>query len=309
MADRTLSVIVFPGGFNLPIWAGQSQGYFADEGLELDLHLTRSSKEQLAGMIHGDFDIGMTGIDNVIAYMEGQGEAEIHAEPDLVTFMGGDDAFLSLVTVGDVKSFEDLRGRTLSVDAMTTGFAFVLRKMIQKAGVEDDVTYESVGGVMERWEALKAGTHAGTLLLPPFEIIGQKMGLNLLARGRDVLPAYQGVIGATRRAWAEENSEALIGYIRAYRRALAWLYDPGNRRAAEGILVERVPNMTAEVAEATCNEFLNPETGFDPLAAVDWNGIKVVLDLRSEFGEPQKTLADPQKYVDLTWYEQAAPEA
>jgi len=308
MAARTLKLIVFPGGFNLPIWSGLDQGFFAGEGLELDIQLTTSSKQQLAGMIHGEYDIAMTGIDNVVAYMEGQGEAEIHAAPDLFTFMGGDDAFLSLVTVGDVETFEDLRGRTLSVDAMTTGFAFVLREIVARSGLaEGDVSYLGVGGVMERWEALKNGDQAGTLLLTPFDVIGEAIGLNVLARARDHLPAYQGVIGAARRAWAAENGEALIGYIRAYRRALAWLFDPANRAAAEAILVERVPNMTPRVASAACDIFLDPEAGFEPSAAIDWAGIETVLELRGKYGEPRKTLADPRKYVDLTWYDQAAP--
>jgi ABC-type nitrate/sulfonate/bicarbonate transport system substrate-binding protein len=308
MAARTLKVIVFPGGFNLPIWSGLAQGSFADEGLALDMHLTTSSKEQLAGLIHGDYDIAMTGIDNVVAYMEGQGEAEIRATPDLFTFMGGDDAFLSLVTIGEVQSFDDLRGRTLSVDAMTTGFAFVLREIVEKAGLkEGEVTYESIGGVMQRWEALKAGAQAGTLLLTPFDVIGTAIGLNVLARARDHLPAYQGVVGAARRSWAAENGEALIGYIRAYRRALAWLFDPANRKAAEAILVERVPTMSPEVAARACDIFLDPETGFEPTAAIDWAGIGEVLRLRSKYGEPKKSLTDAKKYVDLTWYEKAAP--
>jgi ABC-type nitrate/sulfonate/bicarbonate transport system substrate-binding protein len=308
MPTRKLDVIVFPGGLNLPTWTADAQGFFADEGLEIELHLTTSSKQQLAGMIHGEYDLGMTGIDNVIAYMEGQGEAEIHAEPDLFAFMGGDDAFLSLVTVPEVKSFNDLRGRTLSVDAMTTGFAFVLRKMIGNAGLsETDVTFESVGGVMERWQALQAGAQSGTLLLTPFDIVGQKMGLNVLARGRDTLPAYQGVVGAASRAWAAKNSDALVGFIRAYRRALTWLFDPANRASAESMLVERVPNMSPDVAAATCDVFFGPESGIDPHAAVDWAGIDEVLKLRSEYGVPKKKLADAAKYVDLTWYDQSAP--
>jgi hypothetical protein len=30
-----------------------------------------------------------------------------------------------------------------------------------------------------------------------------------------------------------------------------------------------------------------------------------VLRLRSKFGSPQKTLSDPAKYVDLTYYERS----
>jgi ABC-type nitrate/sulfonate/bicarbonate transport system substrate-binding protein len=67
VAERTLNVIVFPGGFNLPLWAGIRQGFFARRGLSLALHFTTSSMEQLAGLVRGDWDLGLTGFDNVVA--------------------------------------------------------------------------------------------------------------------------------------------------------------------------------------------------------------------------------------------------
>ena len=38
----------------------------------------------MAGLIDGDYDIAMTAADNVVAYVEGQGEAEFQADPDLI---------------------------------------------------------------------------------------------------------------------------------------------------------------------------------------------------------------------------------
>lgn len=306
MANRKLDVIVFPGGFNLPVWTAQAQGFFARQGLEIELHMTGSSMEQLSGLIAGKWDIGMTGFDNIVAYQEGQGEAEIDREPDLFAFMGGDDAFLRLVVQGDIKDYAGLRGKTLSVDAMTTGFAFVLRKMVEKAGLEDGaVGFERAGGVMQRWEALLAGKHAGTLLLTPFEIIAEKVGLRLLQNASEVIPAYQGVVGATRRSWAAENGDALRGYIRGYLDALAWLYDRSNRDAACKLLMSKVPNMAEPVAARTYDILLGETGGFARKAEIDWKGIDQVLALRSEYGRPQKLLNDPKKYVDLNWYEQA----
>src|SRR5450756_2627514 len=114
---QSVSVIVFPGGFNWPIWIAQEKGYFAKGGIEVKLTPTPSSVYQLTNLIDGKFDIGITAVDNVIAYMEGQGEAKTEQKPDLVVFMGGDNGFLSLVTVPDVKSYADLKGKTVSVDA------------------------------------------------------------------------------------------------------------------------------------------------------------------------------------------------
>jgi len=310
MAERTLSVIVFPGGFNLPLWSGIAQGFYARQGLALELHFTGSSMEQLAGLIAGKWDLGLTGFDNVVAYQEGQGEAAIDRVPDLFAFMGGDDAFLRIVVQKDIARYADLRGKTLSVDALTTGFAFVLRKMLAMNGIkESDVNFERAGGVMQRWEALKAGKHAGTLLITPFELIAQKLGMRLLQSARDVFPRYQGLVGATRRSWAAANGDALAGFIRGFLDSLAWLHDRKNKAAACAILAEKVPNMSPELAAATYDELLKLPGGFEPKARMDGEGMKVVLALRSEYGRPQKTLTDPGKYVDLSYYERATKKA
>ena len=143
-----VSVIVFPGGFNWPIWIAQDKGFFARGGIEAKLTPTPNSVFQLTNLIEGKFDIGMTAIDNVVAYMEGQGEAALSTTPDLVVFMGGDNGFLSLVTVPEVKTFEHLKGKTVSVDALTTGYAFVLLDLLKRGGLTSaDYSVERAGGV------------------------------------------------------------------------------------------------------------------------------------------------------------------
>ena len=220
--------------------------------MEIRLHFTTNSMQQLSGLVRGEWEIGLTGFDNVVAYQEGQGEAEIDREPDLFVFMGGDDAFLRLVVQPDIGSYADLRGKVLSVDALTTGFAFVLRRMLASNGVaEADVRFERAGGVLQRFEALKEGKHAGTLLVTPFELIAQKLGLRVLQNASEVLPHYQGISGTARRGWARDNPDLLAAFIRGYLAALDWLYDRRNEDAACSLLVEKVPNMSAELARAT----------------------------------------------------------
>src|SRR5690242_15115748 len=82
-APAPLRLIVFPGGFNWPIWAAQEKGFFAAEGLDVQLTPTPSSVFQLQNLIEGKFDIGVTAFDNVVAYQEGQGETAVAGTPDL----------------------------------------------------------------------------------------------------------------------------------------------------------------------------------------------------------------------------------
>lgn len=303
---KQLTVIAFPGGFNLPIWTGIDKQFFRDRGVEIDLRYTTNSVEQLTALIDGKVDIGLTGFDNIVAYEEGQGEANTTHKSDLFSFMGGDDAFLRLVVQPSVRSYEALRGTTLSVDAMTTGFAFVLRKMLAANGVaETDVSFERAGGALQRFEALKAGKHSGTLLVTPFELIGSKLGMGVLQDAREVTGPYQGISGVARRQWASENRAELVAFIQGYLDALAWLFDRGNRSEAVAILVGRVPNMTPELAAATCEILLSDDRGFDPAARLNMEGVKTVLSLRSEYGLPKKKLTDSGKYVDQSYYEEA----
>jgi len=303
---QKLSVIVFPGGANLPLWTGIRQGFFAQHGLEVEPAYTRSSVEQITGLVEGKWDIGLTGFDNIVAYQEGQGEAALDRVPDLFAFMGGDDAFLRLVVQGNIQTYADLKGKTLSVDALTTGFAFVLRKMLARNGIsESDVTFERAGGAVQRFDALKEGKQAGTLLLTPFELVGHKFGLRVLQSASDVLPHYQGLVGVAGRAWAMANAGTLDKFIAGYLLALRWLYQRDNKQAACATLMDNVPHMNAELAAATCDLLLAEKGGFDPVARLDAEGVKTVLALRSEYGSPRKELTQVQKYEDLSYYHRA----
>jgi ABC-type nitrate/sulfonate/bicarbonate transport system substrate-binding protein len=305
MAD-ILNAIVFPGGFNLPLWAAEKQGFFSRRALDVRLHPTTNSMEQLTGLIGGKWDIGFTGFDNVVAYQEGQGEVEVDSAPDLFVFMGGDNAFLHFVVQDNIESYADLKGKSLAVDAMTTGFAFVLRKMLALNGVkESEVTFERADGTMQRWEAMKAGKYAGTILRTPFDLLAKKAGLRVLQDASAIFPHYQGIVGTARHSWAKENPEVLQRFIRAYLDALAWLFEPANRAPAVKILADGMPNMTPELAAATCDIFLARPGGFEPEARADRAGMKQVLALRSEYGLPKKILTVPEKYFDLSYYRAA----
>jgi ABC-type nitrate/sulfonate/bicarbonate transport system substrate-binding protein len=303
---QTLNVIVFPGGFNLPLWAAERQGFFEQNGARVVLTPTPSSVFQIQGLAEGRFDIAMTAIDNIVAYQEGQGEAKIPDNPDMFAFMGADNGFLSLVGGAGVKSIGELKGRKLSVDAMSTGYAFVLRELLAKNGIaESEVSFERAGGVLGRFQELLGGAHAGTILITPFDLLAMNKGHVQLARAAEQLGAYQGVVGAARRSWARQNEAALVGFIRAYRSGVQFLYEPDNREIAAALLIANVRAMTPQLARQSLEVLLHPHTGFFKDAALDMEGVATVLALRSKYGEPRKALSDRLKYIDTSYHQKA----
>ena len=292
--------------FTWPIWIAQEKGLFVKNGLEVKITPTPSSVFQLTNLIDGKFDIAMTAIDNLIAYREGQGEVP-RLGPDLFAFMGCDNGFLRLVTVPEVGNYRELHGKALSVDALTTGYAFVLFEILARNRMQKDRDYTVVtaGGVLQRFQALMEKKHAGTLLLSPFEVQAEAKGFHRLANAIDVLGRYQGLVGGARKSWAEQNRDAVVGYIRAYSDAVDWLYDPTNRDEALAIFMKNLPGASAPAALTAYGILLGSTEGFQRKAKIDMEGVKTVLALRSKYGQPRKSLSDPSPYYDPSFYDAA----
>lgn len=305
-APRKLTASVFKGGAVLPLWVGIHNGFFTARGIDLQLIYTQNSRSQMSGLIDGTFETALTAIDNVIAYMEGQGGLPAGTRPELVAVAGAGDGFLSLVTSGDIRSFEDLRGRKVAVDALSTGFAFVLQDMLARAGLKPgDYVLDSVGGTSERWQALEAGTTAGALLTPPFTQIAQKKGFSVLAQASETLGGYQGLVFTLRRAWADENASTVVDFIRAYRASLQWLFDPANRDATIAILRANMPETSEALARSTYDVFVDPKRGLDRDGGIDMAGARNVMEIRSRYTKISPPLADLGRYVDLSYIERA----
>ena len=298
-----LRVNVFPGGFNWGLYVGIDEGFFVSEGLRVIVEDTPNSVTQMTDFAAGKFEIAMTAVDNVVAYVEGQGEAPIGPQPEFVAVMGSDSGFLSLVTGPTLADVGALRGRRLSVDAMTTGYAFVLYEILRRAGLQTgDYEVVRAGGMIQRWNNLREGQSDGTLLSAPYNLVAKAHGLNEAVKAVKTLGAYQGNVAAVRRSWAAANQATLVGFIRAYRRAIVWLYDPVNRSAATDVLRRNLPHMSGELAVDSYSELLHPDFGFYKTCDINDAGLDRVLELRTRYAIPRRVLIDPTKYVDRQFY-------
>jgi ABC-type nitrate/sulfonate/bicarbonate transport system substrate-binding protein len=301
-----VELIVFPGGFNWPVWIAKEKGFFQDQGLEVNVTPTPGSIFQMQNLAAGKFDIAFSNYDNVVAYMEGQGEAPLPTPPDFFVFMGVQYGAVRLVANPEVKSIADLKGKSVAVDAATTGYAFVLRKMLQQAGLgEADYTFDKVGGTAQRAEALMQNKTTATILTTPLEILPESRGYKRLANATETVGPYAAVSGVARRSWASTHRAELVGFIKAYVRALDWIADPANCTEAIAIYRQQIPAASEASVLKAWESLVQSGEGFAKRAKLDRAGMETVLKLRSEFGEPRKALDDPMKYVDESYYQEA----
>jgi ABC-type nitrate/sulfonate/bicarbonate transport system substrate-binding protein len=171
----------------------------------------------------------------------------------------------------------------------------VLKKMLEHGGLDEtDYTLAAVGGDTARLAALKAGEIAGALLLNDFATQAAASGMHTLAKSLDVLNDYQGTCLFTRRKWAASHRDELVRFVGAVRDAHDWIFDPANNSELAAMLP---PGVAATAVKA----LTAARGGLSRDGALDINGLKVVLSLRSQYGAPKRELHDPTAYFDSSY--------
>jgi ABC-type nitrate/sulfonate/bicarbonate transport system substrate-binding protein len=300
-------VVAFAGASNWPFWIGQEKGFFKKNNVEPVLDITPNSVEMAKNLYNGKYDLALTAIDNIIAYNEGQGETtDVPANAGFVALFGVDNGMLSVMAKSDNATIKDLKSKTFSVDAMTTGFAFVQREMLKKNGMTDaDVKWVKVGGGAQRLEALLKGEQDATLLNAPLDLAAEAKGFKRLIRATDELGAYQGIAGAAKRENAEKNRAQIVAFIRGFKDSVGWLADPTNKEEALAIFIGRMKGMERPAAEKAYAVLTDAKTGIYRDLKISEDGLKMVMRLRSEYAEPKRSLTDPSRYIDESYLAEA----
>jgi ABC-type nitrate/sulfonate/bicarbonate transport system substrate-binding protein len=294
-----LTIMVFQGMQNLPLLAARSQGFFAKRGLSVDIRIAPDSDELREGLAHGRYQIVHAGVDNAVAM------AEV-AKIDIAIVMGGDNGFNRLIVQPEIKSYADLRGKTVIVDAPDTAFAFLMYEMLRKNGLnKGDYEIKPVGASFRRLEVmLKDKTAAAAMLNMPFTLRAAAAGLGDLGSAVEALGPYQGTGSFVLRKWAADNSDVLVRYMQAYIEGLRWGVDPKNRAEATKLYIDAL-KLDEAMAARTLAVASHPTDGLTRDARLDLEGFRNVLSLRANVMKQSATPPAPEKYLDASYYAKA----
>ena len=298
-AQDKLKVIVFPGLSNLAQFAAESQGFYKKRNLAVEIIYTPNSGELRNGLAQGKYDIAHGGVDNAVAQVEND-------KTDLFIFMGGNSGLNSLFVQPEIKSYEQLRGTTMAVDAPNTAFALLLYKMLDVKGIKrSDYKVQPVGATHLRLAAmLKDKTYSAAMLSPPGSIQAEKEGLKDLGSAVSVVGPYQSDGGWVLRSWGKANADTLTRYIQANVEGIRWALDPKNRAELVKVTAGRLKLPPEVVADSM--KVADAQKGFATDARFDTEGFRNVLQLRADMlgtwgGKPPA----PDKYLDLSYYDRA----
>jgi ABC-type nitrate/sulfonate/bicarbonate transport system substrate-binding protein len=295
--ETRLTVMVFRGGQNLPLFAAQEQGLLARRGLSVNVIFAPSADELPRVLGDGRVQIIHSTSDNVVKIVNTD-------KLDAALVVGGDNAHNHIIAQQDIGTLEDLRGKTILLDTSTSGYAFVLYAILKRHGLnKGDYVLKTVGATPRRLEAMLSDkNNKAAVLNPPFSIQAVKAGLKDMGSTVSMMGPYQGPAGYALRSWAKANSGTLVKYLQAYIEGVRWTLDPANKATATEILTRRL-ELSPDIAAAVYDVITDKQEGFAKDGKFDLEGFNNVLKLRAEYegGAPP----DAEKYLDLSYYQQA----
>lgn len=293
-AEPDLRIALLPVLNTLPFYVAQAEGFFADEGITVEIVPFDSARDQQVAMTAGEVD-GLNTDMVVAALLNLGGPVQIvRADPPT-------GRFFSIVAGRDsgIETIEDLKGVEIAISANSI-IEYLTTELLRGAGFTDDeIAYVEVPQIPVRLELLAQGqVKAATLPEPLTPLATQIQGGTLIAD--DSAAAFIPTVIAFRQAVLDEKPETVSAFMRAYERAVVALNTDAEAFRSVLIANIRVP----EPLQATY-----PVPTFYPAAVPSAEQVGLVMDWMIE----RELLEAPLDYdvfvTDAFLPETLAPEA
>jgi ABC-type nitrate/sulfonate/bicarbonate transport system substrate-binding protein len=288
-----------PGAaFQWPLYVALEKGYFAGQALDPAEIQIGTPNDAARAVVSNSVAVAHFSVDAAVRAIEAGG--------DLVV-VGSEIAnpAFSLITQPEIRDYAQLRGKSFAVSTPKDGAAVVLRLMLRAKGLgESDYDFLSVGTTPNRYAALKSRQADGAIMTQPLDFVAMDDGYTLLGRSTDVIQHFMFMSVSANRTWAREHRPVLVRYLRGLAEAVAWLYNPANKDEAIAILAHRTNTDLAAVTR-TYAVYIEEGKVIPERAQVPVEGLRAMLETMVELGDIPGPTADPQKYVDLTYGQEA----
>lgn len=195
----------------VPLYYGQEKGFFAQEGLDLQVLVVRGIVG-VSSLMSGEIDV---------TCHAGSGfSAALRGVPVKVISVTRDRPIHELVVSGAIQQPADMRGKSIAVGSLDGTAAIMTRRILQAKGLDaqKDINFLSMD-TPARLQSLFSGRVAGAMMTPPAIYLALDQGYKVLGRGRDYMRYLQtGVVSSD--ANIKQKREKLVRFLRAWNRGL-----------------------------------------------------------------------------------------
>jgi NitT/TauT family transport system substrate-binding protein len=244
-----------------PLLIGLKKGYYAAEHISLDLIHAQSSGGVLQQLAAGSIDATISAalIEPIYAISKGAPIGLVRLEIQLPPY--------AIEAKAQYKKLEDLRGKTIMIDAPTGITKIYVERMLVPHHVEpSSVDYVYAGATGARFNALMSGAVDATILLPPFSFSAEEAGFNNLGLVADYAKDLPFTGAAVNTNWASKNPDVLRRFLEAHNKSVQWFLDQRNRQESIDIMAE-ASKLNPEVVAKTY-DFLRSRPFFEPTGRI-----------------------------------------
>ena len=293
---ETLKVAVAQRGFwnSSFIEFGLQQGFFKQEGLDIEILYTEGGASTLTPVIAGSLDIAMTNgtLGAVAAFAKGLPVKIISAEAT-----GAPDAFWYAKPESGIKTIKDTNGKTVAFSSPGSSTNLIVLQLVNQEHVTPKLV--PTGGLPGTLTQVMTGQIDVGWSVPPFVLKDLAEGrLQIIARGSDVEAIRDQTI---RVHVANANAlktkrDAFVRFMRVMSRAIDWAYT-GDAAIDAYAALAKVPR---ELAKRTRDEFYPKES----LQLTEVRGLELTLKqaLEYKYITAPLSVADVQKgLIDIVY--------
>ena len=216
-------LVIMTAGLSIrhtPLYYGQENGFFRDEGLELQALVVRAGQVGIASLMSGEVD-AITNAGTGLA-------AAIRGLPVKIISVDGDRPSHELLVLSTIRTPSDLKGKSIGLGSIEGTGGIVMRRILQAKGLnpDRDVNLISMGGEV-RLPSMMSGAIAGAMLSPPFTFLAADQGYQVFGRGRDyVRYLTEGIVTSDTRI--KQKRASLVRFVRAWNRGAKFYKDNPN---------------------------------------------------------------------------------
>ena len=213
-------------------WAiAQQEGFFKQAGIEPDFIYVPSAPGLMQQLVAGSLDV--VGLDGVVEAVHADAAG---AKVGMLRITNGTTPY-EFDAKPSIKSVKDLKGQKICLGGVKDITRVYAEQIMKANGLTDsEVSFVIVPNTGERLAALKSGTVAATMLLPPFSLIADKAGFHNIASVRDYAGDIPFAGAFTTFAWAKAHPKATKNLIHVLDQSIAW-FDQ-HRKGSIDILVK-----------------------------------------------------------------------
>jgi ABC-type nitrate/sulfonate/bicarbonate transport system substrate-binding protein len=281
-----------------PLWVASGMGFLKREGLDAEVTAMRGTAPAMQALVSESIHVALAANDGVIGLVE--------KGMDLTMIAAGAKSTHMIMGGKGFKTYEDLRGATIGSSTLTSGTAFLLRRILKAQGLEYPKDYKlvNVGGSGPAFTALTTGNIAAAILAVPINFRAQEMGFNLIGKVTDVFPNYLLSSFSVRRSWAEAHRREVVRFLKAVLQARRWLEE--NKKAGAEFLSKEL-EIKPKLAQKGLDYYLT-HRAWEPDLSIDLEGLKTVVEIYAEQAGFRGSIPSPEKYVDPSYLKEAWKE-